>query len=210
VAAAEPLTAVVSHRATENRLRHYDRLGRFPDGVVAVGDAVCAFNPVYGQGMSAAAVGAEVLDRWLRKEAHRGPGEGRLFQHRLAQATAPAWELATGADYRFEAVAGPPQSRVARLTGRYFDAVIRAATRRPWVRRHLADVLQLLRPPSALFGPGVLARVVWDRLAGGLGAVQGSAPIREGAESVHGRGDGVELSPGRTVEEGSRALRSPA
>src|SRR5262249_31158827 len=44
LAAAEPLTPVVSQRATENRLRHYDRLGRFPDWVVAVGDAVCAFN----------------------------------------------------------------------------------------------------------------------------------------------------------------------
>jgi hypothetical protein len=166
---------------------------------VAVGDAVCAFNPVYGQGMSAAALGAEVLDRWLGEEAHRGPGGGRVFQRRLARTTAPAWQLATGADYRYRAVAGPPQGRVARLTGRYFDAVIRAATRRPWVRRRLADVLQLLRPPSALFGPGVLARVAWDRLAGGLGAA------REGAESVGGRGVGVEPSPGWTVEEGSRA-----
>jgi hypothetical protein len=202
--AAEPLTPVVSHRGTENRLRHYDRLAGFPDGVVAVGDAVCAFNPVYGQGMSAAALGAEVLDLWLREEAHRGPGGGRVFQRRLARATAPAWQMATGADYRYRAVAGPPQGWVARLTGRYFDAVIRTATRRPWVRRRLADVLQLLRPPSALFGPGMLARVAWDRLAGGLGAARGSAPVREGAESVRGREDGVEPSPVWTVEEGSR------
>jgi 2-polyprenyl-6-methoxyphenol hydroxylase-like FAD-dependent oxidoreductase len=205
LAAAEPLTPVVSQRATENRLRHYDRLGRFPDGIVAVGDAVCAFNPVYGQGMSAAALGAEVLDRWLWEEAHRGPGGGRVFQRRLARATAPAWQLATGADYRFRAVAGAPQGRVARLTGRYLDAVMRAATRRPWVRRRLADVLQLLRPPSALFGLSVLARVAWDRLASGLGAARGGAPVREGEESVRGRGDGVEPSPGWTIEEGSRA-----
>jgi 2-polyprenyl-6-methoxyphenol hydroxylase-like FAD-dependent oxidoreductase len=183
LAAAEPLTPVVSHRATDNRLRHYDRLGRFPDGLVAVGDAVCAFNPVYGQGMSAAALGAEVLDSWLRDEAHWGPGGSRVFQRQLARTTAPAWQLATGADYRFRAVAGPPQGRVARLTGRYLDAVIRAATRRPWIRRRLADVLQLLRPPSALFGPGVLARVAWDRLAGGFGAVKGKAPRRAGLVS---------------------------
>jgi hypothetical protein len=43
---------------------------------------------------------------------------------------------------------------------------MRAATTRPWVRRRLWEVLHLLRPPSALFGPGVLARVTWDRLAG--------------------------------------------
>jgi hypothetical protein len=156
--------------------------------------------------MSAAALGAEVLDRWLREEAHRGPGGGRVFQRRLARATAPAWQLATGADYRFRAVAGPPQGRLARLTGRYFDAVIRAATRRPWVRRRLADVLHLLRPPSALFGPGVLARMAWDRLAGPVGADSRlGGPVREGTESVRGRGNGVEPSPGWAVEEGSRA-----
>jgi 2-polyprenyl-6-methoxyphenol hydroxylase-like FAD-dependent oxidoreductase len=167
VAGAEPLTPIAGQRATENRLRHYDRLGRFPDGVVAVGDAACAFNPVYGQGMTAAALGAEVLDRWLREwSSHRGPGRGRVFQRRLARATAAAWRLAASADYRFRTTEGPPQGRVGRLTGRYIAGVMRAATRRPWVRRRLEKVLHLLRPPSSLFGPGVLARLAWDRLAG--------------------------------------------
>jgi 2-polyprenyl-6-methoxyphenol hydroxylase-like FAD-dependent oxidoreductase len=164
------LSPIAGQRATENRLRHYDRLERFPDGVVALGDAVCAFNPVYGQGMSAAALGAEVLDGWLRKDGHRTPGRGRDFQRRLAQATAAAWQISTGADYSFRTTQGPPQGRVARLTGSYLAAVMRVATRRPWVRRRLAEVLHLLRPPAALFGPGALARVVWNRLAGRIGA----------------------------------------
>ena len=163
---AEPLTPIAGQRATENRLRHYDRLRRFPDGVVAVGDAVCAFNPVYGQGMTAAALGAEVLHRWLRQASDRGPGRGRVFQSRLARATAAAWQLSTGADYRFRTTAGPPQSRVARLTGRYVAEVMRASTRQPWIRRRLTQVLHLLRPPTALFDPGVLARLIWDQLAG--------------------------------------------
>jgi 2-polyprenyl-6-methoxyphenol hydroxylase-like FAD-dependent oxidoreductase len=166
IAGAEPLTSIAGQRATENRLRHYDRLGRFPDGVVAVGDAACAFNPVYAQGMTAAALGAEVLDRWLRAgSSHRLPGRGRVFQRRLARATAAAWRLAAGADSRFRTVEGPPQSRVARLTGCYIAGVMRAATRQPWVRRRLEEVLHLLRPPAALLGPGVLARLAWDRLA---------------------------------------------
>jgi 2-polyprenyl-6-methoxyphenol hydroxylase-like FAD-dependent oxidoreductase len=171
IAAAEPLTPIAGQRATENRLWHYDRLGRFPDGVVAVGDAVCAFNPVYGQGMTAAALGAEVLDRWLREESSpRGRGRTRIFQRRLARATAAAWQLSAGADYRFRTTEGPPQGRVVRLTGCYIAGVMRAATRRPWVRRRLAEVLHLLRPLSALFGPGVLARLAWDRLAGQVDA----------------------------------------
>jgi 2-polyprenyl-6-methoxyphenol hydroxylase-like FAD-dependent oxidoreductase len=196
IAGAEPLTPIAGQRATENRLRHYDRLGGLPDGVVAVGDAVCAFNPVYGQGMTAAALGAEALDRWLREgPSHRGPGRGRVFQRRLARATAAAWRLSAGADYRFRTTEGPPQGRVARLTGWYIDGVMRAATRRPWARRRLAEVLHLLRPPAALFGPGVLARLAWDRLAGQADAGRrGVAPLREGTE-------GGSRSPRRTAAD---------
>jgi 2-polyprenyl-6-methoxyphenol hydroxylase-like FAD-dependent oxidoreductase len=175
IASAEPLSPIAGQRATENRLRHYDRLGRFPDGVVALGDAVCAFNPVYGQGMSAAALGAEVLDDWLQEDGHRSLGRARDFQRRLVRATAAAWQLATGADDAFRTTEGPPQGRVARLTGRFIAVVMRAATRRPSVRRRLAEVLNLLRPPAALFGPGVLARVAWDRLTSHADAGDGSA-----------------------------------
>jgi 2-polyprenyl-6-methoxyphenol hydroxylase-like FAD-dependent oxidoreductase len=180
IVGAEPLTPIAGQRATENRLRHYDRLGEFPDGVVAVGDAVCAFNPVYGQGMSAAALGAEVLDGWLREGPCRGPGRGRVFQRRLARATAAAWRLSTGADYLFRTTEGPPPGRVARLTGGYLAGVMRAATRRPWARRRLAEVLHLLRPPAALFGPGTLARVAWDGLTGQEAGRRRVTPLPEG------------------------------
>jgi flavin-dependent dehydrogenase len=171
IAEAEPLTPIAGQRATENRLRHYDRLGRFPRGVVVVGDAACAFNPFYGQGMTTAAIGAEVLDRWLLgTSSHHGPGRGREFQRSLARATAAAWQLSTGADYGFPSTEGTPQGRFARLAGRYLAWVVQAATRRPWVMRRLAGVFHLLHPPATLFGPGVLARLAWDRLAGGTGA----------------------------------------
>jgi hypothetical protein len=81
---------------------------------------VCAFNPVYGQGMTAAALGAEALDRWLRGESwRRRPGRGQVFQHALARANATPWQLATGADYGFRTTEGSPEKWVARLTSRY-------------------------------------------------------------------------------------------
>jgi hypothetical protein len=164
---------------------------------VAVGDAVCAFNPVYGQGMTAAALAAEVLDRWLWEEASRRPGRGRVFQRRLTRATAAAWQLSTGADYRFRSTKGPPPGRVARLTGGYIAGVMRASTRRPWLRRRLAEVLHLLRPPSALFGPGVVARLAWDRLACKFGAAsRRRGPVHEKMEALRGYRAGVESSPG--------------
>jgi hypothetical protein len=163
---------------------------------VALGDAFCAFNPVYAQGMTAAALGAEALDHWLREElSHRSPGRGRVFQRRLARATAAAWQLSAGADHRFRTTEGPPQGRVARLIGCYLAEVMRASTRRPWARRRLAEVLHLLRPPSALFGPGTLARLAWDRLAGQADAGSRTVtPHREGT-------DGSSRSPRRTAAD---------
>jgi hypothetical protein len=157
--------------------------------------------------MTAAALGAEVLDHWLREElSYRGPCRSRVFQRCLARATAAAWQLSTGADYGFRTTQGPPQGRVARLTGRYVAAVMQASTRRPWVRRRLAEVLHLLRPPSVLFGPGVLARLAWDRLAGKFGAASRRVGLaQEGTGAVGDRRDGVELSPAWTIAERSRA-----
>jgi 2-polyprenyl-6-methoxyphenol hydroxylase-like FAD-dependent oxidoreductase len=194
---AEPLSPIAGQRATENRLRQYDRLTRFPDGVVAVGDAVCAFNPVYGQGMTAAALGAEVLDRWLRETpAHRGPLRGRHFQRRLARATAAAWQFSAGADYRFRTTEGPAQGRLAQLSASYVAGVMVAATRRPGIRRRLQEVLHLLRRPAALFGPGVLARLAWDWLAGQTDACyRRLVQLRERSESrsptPHSRAPGL-------------------
>ena len=58
---AEPLTPVYGYRTPTNRLRHFERLRRWPEGLIVTGDAVCAFNPIYGQGMTVSAIDAEVL-----------------------------------------------------------------------------------------------------------------------------------------------------
>ncbi len=77
IAKAEPLSPVFAFRGTENRLRHYEALyKRWPHGLVTLGDAVCAFNPVYGQGMTMAVLGAELLGRCLdENKARQSPSE---------------------------------------------------------------------------------------------------------------------------------------
>ena len=75
---AEPLTLIKTHRGTENRLRHFERARNLPDNFLALGDAVCAFNPVYGQGMTIAALGAMTLEQSLREQLRR-PMSSRVF-----------------------------------------------------------------------------------------------------------------------------------
>jgi 2-polyprenyl-6-methoxyphenol hydroxylase-like FAD-dependent oxidoreductase len=166
---AEPIGPIASYRATENRLRHYERARRWPEGLVALGDAVCALNPVYGQGMTTAALGAEVLDRCLRRSRAPQdirPGTSLMFQRELARTIAAAWLLATGSDYRFRRTEGPPRRRSTRMMHRYVDALTQLSTRNARVRLRLLEVFHLLHPPAALFGPGVLGPLAWAWLRG--------------------------------------------
>jgi 2-polyprenyl-6-methoxyphenol hydroxylase-like FAD-dependent oxidoreductase len=162
--AAEPLTPIVGTKTTENRVRHYEELTQRPEGLLVTGDAACAFNPVYGQGMSAAAVGAEVLDGCLRGcRPGQTDGIAGRFQKQLAKANTRPWLLATGEDYRYVEAEGPPPGWTTRLAHRYLDRVIEVATRRPGVRRKFVEVIHLVRSPASLFAPGVLARAAFDR-----------------------------------------------
>jgi 2-polyprenyl-6-methoxyphenol hydroxylase-like FAD-dependent oxidoreductase len=162
--AAEPLTPITGTKTTENRVRHYEELARRPEGLLVTGDAACAFNPVYGQGMSAAAVGADVLARCLRAHRPGNPdGLAARFQKRLAKANTRPWLLATGEDYRYAEVEGPPPGRMSGLTHRYLDRVVALATRSPRVRRRFMEVIHLVRSPASLFAPGLLARAAFAR-----------------------------------------------
>ena len=187
---AEPLTPVRSHRATENRRRHYERLRRQPANFLVTGDAACAFNPVYGQGMTAAALGALALDESLREQRRRRAGGetgglARRFQRRLAKANAAPWLLATGEDFRYRGVEGSAPTAATRLTHRYLDGVVRLATRDEVVRRVLLEIMHMLKTPPALFHPRVSLRVLAQTLGLTPRPARPAAPFAEPAcESV--------------------------
>ena len=157
IAAAEPRSPVYGYRATENRMRHYDRMRRWPAGLAVLGDAACAFNPVYAQGMTTAALGAMALDSALREGRLTLAGfDARGFQRRLARVCSDAWMLATGEDYRYDGVEGGSRTIGTRMMHRYMDRVVRLTTERAEVRQVLLEVFHMVRPPRALFHPTIL------------------------------------------------------
>jgi 2-polyprenyl-6-methoxyphenol hydroxylase-like FAD-dependent oxidoreductase len=158
---AEPLSPIAGFRRTANHRRHYDRLPAWPRGFVVMGDAACAFNPIYGQGMSVAALSALALDRCLREDVAEPE---RSFQRSVARSGAGAWLIATGEDLRYrETVAAPTRLRT-RLINAYVDRVVATANTDRRVCAQLIDVLALASVPASLFTPGVLARVATSRL----------------------------------------------
>ena len=162
---ATPLSPVRVHRGTENRLRHFDQVARQPRNFVALGDAVCAFNPVYGQGMTVAAMGAKTLDGCLQKWSPADQNFSRRFQKRLAKVVATPWMLATSEDYRYRETEGGSASLVTRFMHRYMDQVLKLSTFDKVVRYVLLQAFGMLVPPSALFKPKVLLRVIRQVIA---------------------------------------------
>ncbi len=172
LAQAEPVTAPYAFRNVANRLRKYEGLPRYPDGVAVIGDAVYAFNPVYGQGMTVAALGALALDDCLARQASANaldPTAGLMarFQPQLAKVIAGPWQMATGQDLRWPAVGQTRQvDPVTRLVQRYFDRVLDAMTTDGEVAAAFVQVQNMLQPPTTLFHPKVARRVLLSHTQG--------------------------------------------
>jgi hypothetical protein len=148
---------------TSNHRRHYESMRRWPRGFVVVGDAICAFNPVYGHGMSVAAQTAVALGEHLRTRPPGAAPLDRTAQAVAARCAALAWLVATGADSRVPGTTGTRPGLRDRLSHRYLDRVADIANRDPYVSRVLTDVMHLVASPGALLRPGVMARVVRGR-----------------------------------------------
>lgn len=141
---------------------HYEELPRHPAGLLVIGDALCALNPVYGQGMTVAAMEAAALRRLLEE----GPlSESRYFNEAATVIEVP-WDTATAADLMKGSLRGLHGLRT-RLLNSYVSRLHAAAARDPDLTLAFARVVGLIDPPSELFRPGRIARVLKGSMRSG-------------------------------------------
>ena len=162
---AEPVSNIIGYRRTENRMRHYERLTRWPERLVVLGDAVCGFNPIYGQGMSVSAMAAIELGKMLGEANGRLGTIAQRFQKNYPKIVEPAWLLATSADLEWlgnkEATTLPE-----RFAGWYMPKVLDAIPKDRVVHKLFVQVQNLIAPPTALFHPQIAFRVLGHALRG--------------------------------------------
>ncbi|MET7640630.1 FAD-dependent monooxygenase [Streptomyces sp. NPDC005438] len=151
---AEPLTEPVLFRFPHSSRRRYERLRRFPEGLAVIGDAVCTFNPLYGQGMSVAAIEATVL----RRQVAEGLDWRRYFTALKPVVDTP-WQIATGADLTFPGVRGK-RTLAGNLVSRYIARMQAAATHDLVLSEAFTRVSNLLEPPSLLMRPPLALRAL--------------------------------------------------
>ncbi|MGI5198589.1 FAD-dependent oxidoreductase [Streptomyces sp. CA-288835] len=159
---AEPLSPPFGYRRTANIRRRYDLPGRHPAGFLATGDALCTFNPIYGQGMAVAAMSAVAL-RDALTDPRRTPTTRRV-QRAILTASRQAWDISAGADRKMpgaigNAVTTTPADRAA-------DWYLRRVQERypgdPVVGNAFRSVITLSAPVTALFAPPVARAVLFS------------------------------------------------
>jgi 2-polyprenyl-6-methoxyphenol hydroxylase-like FAD-dependent oxidoreductase len=153
---AEPLDDPVAFRFPASVRHRYERLRRFPDGLLVTGDAVASFNPIYGQGMSVAALEALALRRHLERGAE--PRPGRWFRD-LGRLVDVPWDMAAGGDLVFPGVQGRRTLKV-RLASAYLARLHAAAAHDAHLAAAFIRVAGLVDPPQTLLHPRAVVRVL--------------------------------------------------
>jgi len=156
---SEPLTEPVTHRFPANQRRHVERMRRFPLGWVLLGDALCSFNPIYGQGMTTAAQQAEALGRQLDRAGAIDRSFARAYFKDASRTVSTPWSIAVGGDFVYEATTGKKPFGTD-LVNRYMYRVVKAGQHDDEVVIRMNETLALLRSPQTLMAPAFVLRVL--------------------------------------------------
>ena len=148
---AEPITPIYGYRYVQSRRRHYERV-TLPENFLLLGDAVCSYNPIYGQGMTVAVLEAKALDACLRHKYARHLAHH--FQRMVARITWTPWLLATVQD--------APGNGIARW---YLARLIAILPSNPRIFTLFLKVVHMLQPPAVLLRPAILLKVVFNKTA---------------------------------------------
>lgn len=156
VRAGEPVGAPSQHRMPSSQWRRFDKMARFPAGLLVCGDAICSFNPVYGQGMTVAALQAIALRDCLSRGVDDLP---RRYFRASAKPVGVAWRMAAVSDLAFPEVQGRRTGSM-RLIVRLVDWVLAACESDPVVAAVFFKVNSLMVHPVRLLYPTIVSRVV--------------------------------------------------
>jgi 2-polyprenyl-6-methoxyphenol hydroxylase-like FAD-dependent oxidoreductase len=162
---ATPVGDVLIYRRNGNRRHRYENCRDWPAGLLAVGDSLVTFNPIYGQGITVAALDALVLRAaLLRSAAPLDRRRTRRLMRRLARVAALPWAIAVGADLRQPTSSGR-QNPAQRMTSAWVRELTRQAAHGNG-RAHLAvqRLTHLIGSPAGLVHPALLAEAVRSRL----------------------------------------------
>jgi 2-polyprenyl-6-methoxyphenol hydroxylase-like FAD-dependent oxidoreductase len=158
IQSCKPVSSIVQYKYMSSLRKHYEKLTRFPQQYLVLGDAFCSFNPVYGQGMTSAALQVKLLDEILHIKAGANKLAKAFFKQASKIIDIP-WNMAVGEDFRYPETTGPKPIGIG-IINRYIYKVHKATLKDEIVCKAFLEVMSLLKPPASLFHPKILLRVM--------------------------------------------------
>jgi 2-polyprenyl-6-methoxyphenol hydroxylase-like FAD-dependent oxidoreductase len=158
IAGLESLNTPKHYKFPASQRRRYEQMTPMPERLLVVGDALCSFNPVYGQGMTIATMEAQLLHTCLADGVEQVAG--RFFKQVGAMVDG-AWNLSVGSDLVFPEVEGE-RTREMRFINWYFNRVTRAAQHNDDVARLFHSVINMMVSPAEMMAPKMMIRVLWN------------------------------------------------
>ena len=161
IASRQPLSDFRIFKFPHNLRRRYEKLTRFPERYLVLGDALCSFNPIYGQGMTSSALTALALDECLREYGLTSDltGLARPFFQKAARRVEVPWRMAAGSDFAFPGVEGA-RAPGTDLLNVYLHRLQKATHTDPVVYNSFTRVIHMLDDPKTLLAPGMILRVL--------------------------------------------------
>ncbi len=164
---AKPSSSISTYRFSAHLWNHYDRLKDLPENIFVLGDALCSFNPIYGQGMTVAALEAQVLQKCLTKNGAGAVKKLRDNYFRgVSSVVNAAWAMATGADISYPQANAPKPFGHSAIS-RYLNSVISLSCYDQKALTVWNQVTNMQRPLPALFAPAIAGRVMKRSVTGG-------------------------------------------
>ena len=154
---AESLGEASQYQYPASQRRYYEKLKRFPEGYLVCGDAVCSFNPIYGQGMTTAVCEAVILEECLRDGLK---GIAPRFFRRAGVLLDSPWSIAAGSDLAYPEVEGK-RVPAMRLVGGYLKRLLRLSQQDIRLNLAFQRVTNLMDSPASLFRPSIALRVLF-------------------------------------------------
>lgn len=161
---AKPISPVYGYRRTHNRLRHYEKLSRRPENFVVMGDAYCAFNPIYGQGMSLAAMEAITLrDALTGFSVKHLEGFANKFQTTISKVIESSWLMASSEDLRYPLTEGGTVTPLLRVMQHYSAWLSETTAHDIVIAKAFMRMMNLQIRGTDLLHPSILGRVIWHK-----------------------------------------------
>jgi 2-polyprenyl-6-methoxyphenol hydroxylase-like FAD-dependent oxidoreductase len=155
----EPLTDLAIYQFPASRRRHFEELREHPLGYLALGDAICSFNPIYGQGMTCAALEAAELGTLLDKHSGVTGALSAEYYRAAARIVATPWQFAAGGDFAYPQTTGERPFGIGLLNA-YSRRIQQASIVDSEVREVFTRVQHLILDPSVLRRPAMILKVL--------------------------------------------------